>query len=290
MRRVWVLGLLAFFALPAAAGGVPKRAPVQAGREQVAVEMTFSADGFRFEFTNGDGGENDVPSLVVGHARQAAWYEGHGEVTGDRVEVKFGKLGEISVGFRRMKGAAAHRPSSGCEAGDGRAHEGVFTGTIRFRGERGYVDAETTRATGTVKVSGGSECARRESDEEKALLAVRRPHHQLSFAALARRAPRDNSTSFLAFFGEHREGMRIVRYSYAAARSSSRFLFDFEKGTASVKPPWPFSGHASFRRGGPGGRNSWSGSLRVRMLGIDPVRLAGRDFRAALKPELPYDE
>jgi hypothetical protein len=178
--------------------------------------------------------------------------------------------------------------------------EGVFSGTFRFRGERGYVETEATRVHGEMHVVPPRKCAPRRASlssrphvgragdgEDTAVISALRDQ-RAGFAALAHRDPREpSSTSFIAATFGWREGMRVYRYAYARARASA-FEFSLRKGTAVVRPPWPFQGGARFQRA-PHGRNSWDGALRVQLLGVDPVDLATPGFRATMKDEY-FDE
>jgi hypothetical protein len=92
------------------------------------------------------------------------------------------------------------------------------------------------------------------------------------------------------FFGikvERREEMKIVRTAYAGAPAPS-FVFDHESGTATVRPPQPFSGHATFKRR-PHGRDLWRSTIRAPILGADPLSIRGRDFRVRLVRTRPGD-
>jgi hypothetical protein len=93
------------------------------------------------------------------------------------------------------------------------------------------------------------------------------------------RRGRGPSTFFGAKFEKH-EGMEINRLTYAEAGASA-FVFNHAAGTASVRPPHPFTGHAAFRRR-PGRRDLWRGAVRVPLLGADPLVIRGTSFRAKL--------
>jgi hypothetical protein len=77
--------------------------------------------------------------------------------------------------------------------------------------------------------------------------------------------------------------MLIARAAFAKAPSPA-FVFDHARATATVHPPAPFSGEATFARNGHGSA-VWTGSLSVALLGIDPVALAGPAFHGSLRPE-----
>jgi hypothetical protein len=291
--------LIAIVAVLALGGGATSAAAdgptgADAGTE-VGVEFKLRAGGFVVELENNADDDDDELTLTVRGHRQAVVYLVEGEVTRKGVEAKFGKLGELSVGFQPTKTFTGRLPTR-CEGEAPKGMEGVFSGTFRFRGERGYVESEATRVHGEMHVVPPRKCAPRRAalrsrpragrasgGEDTAVVSALRDH-KVGFAAIAHRDPRvPSSTSFLATTFEPREGMRIYRYAYAGARAPA-FRFNLRKGTAVVRPPWPFQGGARFHRG-PHGHNSWAGSLRVQLLGIDPVDLAAPGFRARITNE-----
>jgi hypothetical protein len=71
---------------------------------------------------------------------------------------------------------------------------------------------------------------------------------------------------------------------------SGAFRWDLKKGTATLRPPKPFTGSATFTRRSKGRPGAWKGSLTMPILGGDPVRLAGAEFHAVFHKGLPQDE
>lgn len=69
---------------------------------------------------------------------------------------------------------------------------------------------------------------------------------------------------------------------------ASAFQFDHTAGTATLRPPSPVSGHASFKTG-PRGRGLWRSTIRVPMLGADPIDTGAPGFAAVLLPEYQFD-
>ena len=74
--------------------------------------------------------------------------------------------------------------------------------------------------------------------------------------------------------------MKIERSALAFGRDQS-FLFDEGLGSATLSPPYPFSGSATFLRG-PDGMSSWTGQLRVDFLGASNRSLANDTFSTRL--------
>jgi hypothetical protein len=93
----------------------------------------------------------------------------------------------------------------------------------------------------------------------------------------------------MATLAEEREGMAVARGLQLTAGSDA-FRWNLEKGTATLRPPAPFTGSATFTRHGHDGHGTWSGSLGMPILGGEPVELAGREFRAFIHKGVPQDE
>jgi hypothetical protein len=298
MRRSSVLSLLLLVGLLAAAPAAAKPPPDPA---HPRVEIRLAADhGLSARIENQG---HRLYLRVFGH-RQHVEYAVDGAVSETAVEARFGKLGEVSVEFTPTKTVNTTGPPKRCSGEPWTTKAGFFSGTIRFRGERGYVEIEARRTKGTVEASPNWRCpygspfatagnAARgleelEPEGDLATLSARAGDPRRGFAALAVRDPEEGSyTAFAAALFERREGMRIVRGVGATARAGT-FRFDHERGTATVSPPWPFQGSASFRRD-PDGPDRWRGSLRVSLLGAGTLALTGADFSAGLKRDFPLE-
>src|SRR5215203_2828350 len=92
---------------------------------------------------------------------------------------------------------------------------------------------------------------------------------------------------FLGVKLEKREGMEIARTTRAHGPASA-FDFDHAAGTAALRPPAPFSGHASLEAR-PGGHGLWRSTIRMPLLGTKPIDTGGRGFGAVLHPEYQFD-
>lgn len=92
---------------------------------------------------------------------------------------------------------------------------------------------------------------------------------------------------FDAFREEKLEGMVIARGVQTAGGPGS-FRWDLDAGTARLDPPAPLTGSAVLRPRS-SGPPSWSGSLRVPVLGGKPIRLAGPGMVAELDAGSPID-
>jgi hypothetical protein len=291
MRRALVIAAAMLAVLLAAA-------PASAQEVEREVSFRLLAPGFDvvLDTTNNDG---DVSAtLIVSRGPQVAYYSTPAKVTAKRVTARFGALGELDFTYAPKAGGETR--CTGSE--DGVA---IFDGSFTFTGENGYIEIEATHAEGVYQVypeppdCRNVRAARRVvpysptySDEgvtfrgtagtpaggEIRELTVfdeggRKPHRIGVFAALY----------------EEREGMTIARGLQLAARSSA-FHWNLEAGTATLRPPAPFTGSAHFVRHGNNGHGTWTGSLGMPIFGGETVDLAGPAFRAFIHKGLPQDE
>lgn len=190
-------------------------------------------------------------------------------------------------------------PSEECTGQPRTLREGVFTGTIEFRGERGFVQLEGPQAEGSMSVLPPWRCPEPEGlapfaissrllgphlragqgKKKVATLYAASRHCLCLFGASVRR---DGSSTFFGVKAEEREGMKISRATLAEGKGSA-FLFDHAKGTATLKPPPPLSGRASFAERP--GRVLWRSTIRVPLPGAGPLRTDGPGFKASLSWE-----
>jgi hypothetical protein len=295
MRRALVLAGVLFAGLLVA---VPALAAV-AGRE-VERELAFSldAEGFTVQVfvSNNDGDVN--ATMILNRGPQVAYYTTPAKVTAERVTAQFGKLGELDYRFAPKRNGSVD--CNGAEGG-----EAVFEGTFDFTGENGYVQIEADHAEGSFQIypepknCPQKRLARRavpyhpSYSDEGATLHARsgsraegRIREVIAFDG-GRHGP--HRVAFYAVLAEVREGMTVARGVQLTAKSGA-FSWNLEKGTATLRPPPPFTGSATFTRRGQDGHGTWKGSLDMPILGGEPVELAGGEFRAFIHKGVPQDE
>jgi hypothetical protein len=238
-------------------------------------------------------------------AFQGVTYEVPGKVSETGLRVKFGRLGLIDVVFTPTVTLDETAPSPGCTGAPRTLREGVFAGTIAFAGERGFVRIEAPQVEGSMSVIAPWQCP--EEDElggfdsvpgfsrsnakptdrkrESASLAAFGCGLHCFFGAGVHHRHSGGRSIFFGAKEERREGMEIFRVTSVRGPASA-FDFDDEAGTATLDPPRPLKGHASFRGDHRGG--IWRSTIRVPLLGSAPLR-TGRGFGAALYPEYQFD-
>jgi hypothetical protein len=305
-RRLLLFHVLALAVLPGATAVAATE--VQAPYAKFALDANHGLRAFV------EASEGDV-ALELNRKHYSVTYKVAAEVTDTGLKAKFGKLGLIDVAFQPTKTLRTEEPPNGCEGEPSTHRKGLFVGTIEFTGEREFVRIESTQAEGRMSVYRESEwkCphktrsthgegpppptsvdvrARSIARKEPATLSALSRRCLCYFLALAEHDRKGRGPTY--FYGaklEHREGMEISRVTYAGIGTrvgTSSFVFDHEAGTATVRPPRPFSGHATFERRR-NGRDRWQSTIRVPVLGAAPLSISGQDFRARLVRDLPGD-
>jgi hypothetical protein len=225
-----------------------------------------------------------------GRFLSAASYTVTGSASPDRVEARFGNLGRISVRFK-AKRTKRVGPRKGCTGKPAMDRSGVFVGTIRFRGEGGYTTVASRRAQGRVIDTLKERCefphTRRSARASASplgppVLGASLGSRRGFGASISRRAGK-RSALYEAISRERRGRMRIFRIVFAQGREDS-FTYAGDLSAATVKPPAPFEGEATFLRERRG-KGSWLGPLEVSFPGRANVPMAGTRFVGKLGPE-----
>jgi hypothetical protein len=204
-----------------------------------------------------------------------------------RIDARFGRLGRVSVSLKtkRMKKGKLEEQ---CKGKPETVRFGVFVGTIRFRGEGGYTSVAARHAEGRLSTGEKFKCvfpnlrpgfgpAAHASRQVPPSLTAFEGRRRSFNAEIANGKKR--STIFSAGSFERRGRMEIFRAAFAEAPLTS-FVFASDLSSATVQPPRPFQGEASFQRASSG--TAWSGSLSVDFPGHEDVQLAGPRFTAHL--------
>jgi hypothetical protein len=305
VRRVFLLPpvIAVATALLAVLTGVASGAGPEQGTVVLVKLELKASNGLHAYLENSEDG---TVTLELWRKGQFVRYLVPGEATESGLKARFGQLGLIDVAFTPTKTLSSTEPGDGCTGAPRTLREGVFTGTIEFTGEREFVRIEGPQATGSMSVISRWECPEAEamdplarvsrlseatSREEKreresaTLAAVRRGFSSYFVAGVAHRHSGGKSI-FLGAKIEIREGMNIWRATEVRGPASA-FDFDHAAGTATLRPPAPFRGHASFdaRRHG---RGLWRSTIRVPLLGANPIDTGGPGFRVTLRPEYQF--
>ncbi|MGN6201308.1 MAG: hypothetical protein ACTHNY_02755 [Solirubrobacterales bacterium] len=261
----------------------------------VRVDFDLAAsNGFKAHLETSEKG---VATLMLLSKTQFATYRTKAKVTEGGLRVSFGRLGSFDVAYTPTTILNSTEPGEGCTGRPRTLTEGIFAGTIRFRGERGFAQIEEPRVEGSMSVLPPWECPEAESlapFANPSPIAALRPRGQGKTASLYVRAPhcsclfiasvdrRRGKSSFYGARAERREGMRIGRVT-SAEGGLGAFVFDQEAGTATVRPPRPLRGRATFEERPDG--DLWRSTIRVPLPGADPLHVGGPRFRATFLHE-----
>jgi hypothetical protein len=281
----------------------PSAAAPAAGPETgtiVTAELALQAsNGLHAQLETSPNGE--TVTLELRRQGRLASYEVAGRVTEAGMKVRFGRLGLIDVAFTPTRTLSSTAPSPGCTGAPRTLREGTFTGTIDFTGERNYVRIAASRVEGSMSVISQWTCpeepallegARRSSaprsrkQKRPGSLEVFGRRCQCYFSAGIHYPGGRGRSIFSGVKVERSEGMEIVRGTVAHGGASA-FVFDHAAGTATVRPPPPLSGVGTFRRRE--GADLWRSTIRIPLLGADPLTPDGPGFLAGLYPEYHFD-
>lgn len=252
---------------------------------------------------------NDEFTLQIERENQSSYasYEVDGEATEAGLKARFGKLGVIDVAFHPTE-VELEQPPRGCVGPPSRFSRGVLIGTITFIGEDEYVRIEETEIEAHLENWRESEwrCsrhhrrARRVRAPRPSLFSPRpstRAKDPATLVAAKRRCrcvfvaysfPEEKGRGASAFYGamfEETGGMEITRATGGTAGASA-FTYNHKAGTATVRPTSPLFGSGHFERR-PHRPDLWRSTIRVPLLGAEPIDMRKGNFHAALVNELP---
>jgi hypothetical protein len=232
-----------------------------------------------------------VYMTVSGHHATVS-YTARGRASGGRIKARFGRVGRVSLEFhRRGVPHLIHEVPNNC-TGEGRIVErGVFTGRLRFDGEMQYASVHASHLRGKLTRHLPEVCDEPRSEAKPS------PIRWTELQATSK----DAQTIFDAFKFDSGSGSVQSRAFFVASvvepltpkfsiirtaeigASSDDFEATREKGhvtSATVEPPAPFSGTATYLRSPPSSPEGWTGSLAVELPGIGKIGLTGPGFCA----------
>lgn len=219
---------------------------------------------------------------------------------GGTIRGKLPGVGRVAVHFKQTKEKKLRfTGAQGCKSdGTSIKRSGWFVGTIEFHGEGGYTDVSRRRAFGQIsevpqevcRASANQRRARASTaDSETAdlLIAGRNLGHGrgLSFDAfpIPRLPGLKPSVDFNASYYHSRRGMFI----WASTRKLSRgkdLSVAYANGSpseATVEPPAPFTGSATFKLETPT-KASWTGNLTAEIPTLGAIGLTGAGTWSAI--------
>lgn len=289
--------------------------PSAAGAAASGPTVGFHLKRGRYHVSVGNLGESiflAVETGALGSGKHAAGttYVAHGTATESRLRASFGEFGRVSMRFHPASNRSWEKPDRNCRGlGQFMVRRGVWEGTLRFRGEGGYLSLDLHRVKGTVETtapqcrsaSGGSPIGPDSTAARRSRKLIR-PSQESS---LGREVP--------VLQARWRDGVRAAEFVGGAGREGSNFLASTEEARgrvaifrsaraegkpkavradnaltrADLKPPPPFHGTGRYRAAADGSR-TWSGDLFASFPGAPHYKLTGDPFDPSLElfPEL----
>lgn len=240
---------------------------------------------------SGDGG---FVSLVVQGHHAAVQYFAKGAAGEGRIKARFGDLGRVALRFHpRGKAHLRKERESNCHGGDSLIQPGVFVGKLAFEGEQDYTGIHASRIKGAVTHTKRQVCKNSGSEEgfpssvKWTVVSAAAEENETSFNASKielKSKPGLDGTNFNATVVESPQpGFSVFRSILATAEDSDAFSFVTSHGhvtEATVTPPAPFSGTATYKRAVAKESETWVGSLAGDFPGLGTVSLAGPEFCA----------
>ena len=203
-------------------------------------------------------------------------YVVRGTVGRRTIKAKIGDLGSIDMTFHPDHRIGHYRPP--CHHRHHKVKLGTWRGTVSFTGEGGYTSVSATRARPTWLYAPES-CGGASVGPHTNGAWLNNSGRSFFFEAYQNRGP-GTTTRFDAAEFESTPGMGIIRVVWTKG-SPRAFTYNRHLTKATVKPPAPFDGKATFA--GHHGNGQLSGSLSASFVGGPTVSLAGSRTKAYIQ-------
>jgi hypothetical protein len=281
MRRlaIPIAGLLIFAACPGAcfASNPPSSVSFEGPEAQAEFSGTAS-NGYSilFEINRGKA------SLTAQSDEGRVTYSGKGSLVDGRIQFSLGKLGRINARFKPDGSVDRLRPPKSCKGREQTVRSGAFVGSIKFRGESGYTRLNAHRVYGTMASPCSWKCPDIPNGHPEnvaslpAALGAFTSHSHVVFAAIGG-SGQFPFQFFIARTLERQGTLRINRSVLAEGEPGSIDVLG-DLSSATVSPPRPFTGTASFKRNADGS-TEWFGTLSVALPGVEGTALTGPTLR-----------
>jgi hypothetical protein len=282
-----VLGALGVLAIvgagPASTSAVPSAGAAGTDPPAATPPLGFElsgSNGYAVEVYGMAAQDGSAAQVVVRVANLggSVTYRFAGAVEEGAIQADLGGYGQISVVYHPLPGGSGVS-ELGCSRGLSSAG-GYYEGTISFHAE-GLTAVDASRAEGSDGLALDLLCASEPESERGpvsgAYLEARGGPRDLSLRVL--RMQRGVATQIQAGVSEHQGGIAIER-SISIAASNGSFIHHGLR-SATVSPPAPFTGSATYLRDG--SDTSWRGNLRVSFPGRPAVALTGKGVQAQLR-------
>lgn len=280
---------LAVLAAPAAAAGIARDGPT-------ASFSVRGSHGYPITVTveNSSAWVNVRDPAATGDSYSfASYHASKGEVgeVWTRVEIRPQLI--VRARFVPSGKTKRGRTPADCNGGLREKRFGHFVGRIEFYGEGEYTVLKRARVPGTLTFASLLNCPPSRPGTRAPLVLPLEPGPSRGpltrvtrFEASARssgvyfaagsKLSRPDSALLVAMSVEERGGLDVVREAVLST-SAAAFAFDPGLSSATIAPPYPYAGSASFQRLD-AYTSRWEGPLTVSFLGRPGTPLTGQDF------------
>jgi hypothetical protein len=224
-------------------------------------------------------------AVFASSAQSTAIYRVPATVTSKTVNAEIGSLGRIAV--RAVPGDRKPVVIRSCDGKERLKFAPVaYKGVIEFHGEEGFTDVEAERAPFDYRTFREFACATEGGHPAgKFLPGARLDVHRLpesnELSLSATQLRRGAATEVWVQIDEGPEGLETTRATQVRTGPDA-LRFDSRLRSATLSPPAPFAGHATYRRGAPPSRR-WTGDLTVDLPGDADYPLTGPGLRVTLE-------
>lgn len=221
----------------------------------------------------------------VSKKNAAALYFVPAKVTATSIDADLGRVGVIAAEFEPS--GPPERVHASCKRGGASTFDpGAWVGTIEFEGEEGFTEARRSRAKATVSPfvdagCGGTLIGETMGAQVHGARLVARSATKKQAIYLQANQNYPGAPVYLETSIEERHAGLVVSREVAGYYPPDAFEFAPSLGSATLTPPAPFAGYATFYRNAKPA-NRLTGNLTVDLPGRADVSLAGGRFKAAL--------
>jgi hypothetical protein len=226
--------------------------------------------------------------LIFFGKRGVVTYGAPATITATRFEADLGALGKIALDVAPSGRKKTLRSHCADETSPLRFEPPLYSGTFEFHGEEGFTEVSSASPRDYTKflvdIGCGSSFSGETGGDDIPGARLRVHFHKGSYGLnlQANKNRAQARTRFEAEIHERHDGIAISR-GIELHLGSGAFSYDPLLRTATLAPPAPFSGHASFHRAA-APANRWTGNLLVDFPGRSDVPLTGAGIRATLVP------
>jgi hypothetical protein len=247
-----------------------------------------SSDGYWLTVNSGRGHRVVVEASG---ADGSVTYTARGSVTDTGIHANLGKYGRIDM--RWVPNGNVREVRVKCHYKGVRKHfydAGSYVGTLRFRGGGGFTSVHLHRVAwrrswySTLGACGYS-LSTGEPGAGIVIEAGERGHMSTPVHFFAYKPHRGAKVEYIARSDQRAGRIEITRHAFAEGGTHSLTAAgEYPSVTATISPPAPFYGTATFEPSGPE-KGTLTGSLGVEFPDRTKVALAGEDFEADLRLE-----